>query len=504
LEINPVSNAGSAYIYYRSGTTWSLQQKIIANDREVDDYFGSSVSISGDYVIAGAWYEDHDASGLNTLAGAGSAYIFKRNGTRWTQQQKIVASDRGSGDYFGFTVSITENYAIVGAYNEDENVSGGSTLTDAGSAYIFKLNGSTWSQLQKIVASDRYIGDFFGYSVSISGSYAIIGAIGEDEDISGGNTIDQAGSAYIFNRIDTTWIQHQKIVSSDRGADEYYGMSVSIDSAYAIIGSYMDSEDAIGLNTKTNAGSAFILHLSGTNWSQISKIVAGDRAASDYFGISVSLSGDKSIVGAYFEDEDPDGNNTISSAGSAYIFKNKLTEQLSINDTTIENGNFECFNAYDTIKIAEDGNPVIIENNATGIFIAGKSVRFFPGFTALSGSTVDAHITTDSTFCDQVGKSLVINPDFDEKFKEKKQPVPANEKSILIYPNPNNGRFYTLFSNLEGNSEICVYNITGELIHRQLTNLTNTEINLPFLKRGIYFVRVINGKDHFTNKIIIN
>ena len=175
-----------------------VPQTITNSDRAAGDEFGRSVAISGDYAIIGAYLEDEDASGDNTRADAGSAYIFKRNAGTWSLQQKIVASDRTAGDYFGWSVAISGDYAIVGAYDEDEDDAGANTLSDAGSAYIFNRNGTTWSQQQKIVASDRAAGDQFGWSVAISGDYAILGAFSEDHDAAGANTLSGAGSAYIF------------------------------------------------------------------------------------------------------------------------------------------------------------------------------------------------------------------------------------------------------------------------------------------------------------------
>ena len=118
--------AGAAYIFKRSGTTWSQQVKIIATDKAANDRFGYSVALSGDYAIVGAYYEDE--GGSNAVA----AYIFKRSGTTWSEQAKIQASDKQAGDHFGYSVSIAGDYAIVGAHQEDE---GGSY---AGAAYIFR------------------------------------------------------------------------------------------------------------------------------------------------------------------------------------------------------------------------------------------------------------------------------------------------------------------------------------------------------------------------------
>ena len=145
--------------------------------------------------------EDEDASGANTQYWAGSAYIFERDGSgNWTQAQKLTASDRAASDWFGWSVSISGDYAIVGANAEDEDASGANTQNNAGSAYIFERDGlGNWTQAQKLVASDRAAFDYFGISVSISGDYAIVGAYAEDEDASGANFQFDAGSAYIFS-----------------------------------------------------------------------------------------------------------------------------------------------------------------------------------------------------------------------------------------------------------------------------------------------------------------
>jgi hypothetical protein len=123
--------------------------------------------------------------------GAGSAYIFERSGSTWTQQQKIVASDRAAGDRFGSSVAMNGDHAIVGAHLQDGDAANGDLASNAGAAYTFARDGATWTQQQKIVASDRAADDQFGTSVAISGDHAIVGALGEDEDALGGNTADR-------------------------------------------------------------------------------------------------------------------------------------------------------------------------------------------------------------------------------------------------------------------------------------------------------------------------
>ena len=212
------ASGGAAYIFTRSGTTWTEQQKIEAPDKQEYDQFGYSVSISsaGNTAIVGAPYEDSGGFEI------GSAYIFTRSGTTWTRQQKIQASDKQAADYFGWSVSISSdgNTAIVGAVDEDPD-----GVNDAGSAYIFTRSGITWTEQQKIKALDKEASDFFGESVAISGdgNTALVGAI---YDGTIGN--ERVGAAYIFTRSGTTWTEQQKIQASDKQAQDNFGYSVSI------------------------------------------------------------------------------------------------------------------------------------------------------------------------------------------------------------------------------------------------------------------------------------
>ena len=269
------SQAGSAYIFVRSGTTWTQQQKLTASDAASGDIFGWSVSISGDYAVVGARHDNSQA---------GSAYIFVRSGTAWTQQQKLTASDAASNDLFGNSVSISGDYAVVGARGDN---------SFAGSAYVFVRSGTTWTEQEKLTASDAASSDEFGKSVSISGDYAVVGADGDNSD---------AGSAYVFVRSGTTWTQQQKLTASDAASSDWFGVSVSVSGDYAVVGARGDNSDA---------GSAYIFVRSGTTWMQQQKLTASDVATNDWFGVSVSVSGDYAVVGAR-------GDN--SDAGSAYIF----------------------------------------------------------------------------------------------------------------------------------------------------------------------------------------
>ncbi|MCD4825171.1 MAG: FG-GAP repeat protein, partial [Phycisphaerae bacterium] len=172
------SNSGSAYIFYRDegGTNnWGQQVKLTASDAVANDYFGRSVAISGSYAIAGAYANDDNG----TMSG--SAYVFYKDqggANNWGQQVKLTASDAAASDYFGRSVAVSGSYAIAGAYGDDD---GGSF---SGSAYVFYKDqggANTWGQQMKLTASDAAESDNFGQAVAIAGDYAVAGAYGNDD-----------------------------------------------------------------------------------------------------------------------------------------------------------------------------------------------------------------------------------------------------------------------------------------------------------------------------------
>lgn len=278
------TSSGSAYVFVRSGTVWTQQAKLVPGDGAAYDYFGNCVSISGDYAIVGSHYDDDNG------AYTGSAYVFARSDTTWTEQDKLLPSDSAAYDYFGDSVSISGDYAIVGSGNKDGN---------KGAAYVFMRSDTDWTQQEKLTASDGVGGDYFGYSVSIKGASVILGARGV-----GGTT----GAAYVFVRSGTDWAQQDKLVASDGAGIDWFGCFVSIDGDHAIVGAYQDDDDG------NNSGSAYLFVRSGTDWTQQEKYTADDGAADDYFGYSVAISGDYAIVGSHRDDDNG------SDSGSAYIF----------------------------------------------------------------------------------------------------------------------------------------------------------------------------------------
>ncbi len=292
---------GAAYIFVRDGESgWTEQTKLLASDGEAGDFFGSSVSINGDYAIVGAW-GDRD-NGWES----GSAYIFKRDAEGgWLQQAKLTADDGSVDDRFGISVSISGDYAIVGAWGDNSY---------AGSAYIFKRDAEGgWLQQAKLTADYGEAGDYFGYSVSISGDYAVVGAYGDGYFMLGPSGEDEyawmAGSVYIFKRQGSSWVQKVSLRSSDVESSDYFGEAVAINGDYLIVGAYGDDDEG------ENTGAAYVFTRSGSNWTEQGKITADDAEAGGFFGYSVSISGDHAIVGAYGCGEWEDG------LGAAYLFK---------------------------------------------------------------------------------------------------------------------------------------------------------------------------------------
>jgi len=291
-----VSDTGAAYIFTYSGGSWDAGTKIVAPDKAQDDRFGSSVGMSGNgtKVIVGAYIEDHNVAGGAELASAGSAYIYTYDGSNWDTGTKIVASDRAASDLFGRSVAMNSDgtKAIVGASGND-GVGGEA-------AYIFTYNGSSWVQQQILVASDGAEDDKFGFDVAMnsSGTKVIVGA-----HLNHAGSLSDAGAAYIYTYNGSSWDTGTKIVAPDKEAADRFGFSVgmSSDGTRVIVGAYLEHAGVL-----IDTGSAYIYTYDGSNWDTGTKISApvGDRTANDQFGTSVAMNSDgkKVIVGGQLAD----------------------------------------------------------------------------------------------------------------------------------------------------------------------------------------------------------
>lgn len=254
--------SGAAYVFVRTGTAWSLQQRLTASDVRASDQFGSSVAISGETIVVGA---------------LGAAYVFVRNASRWSEQQKLLPGD-GKGGSFGSSVALDGETAVVG-----------DPALAAGSAYVFARSGTSWSQVQKLTASDAAAAANFGYSVAIRGEKAIIGAPYSD------SAGFDSGSAYVFIKDGASWSQQQKLIPADAVPPgdvfgKHFGESVAISDETILVGARHDN---------SGKGAAYVFGRSGTSWSQAQKLTMAHPAAKA-FGLSVALSSEVAAVGLDF------------------------------------------------------------------------------------------------------------------------------------------------------------------------------------------------------------
>ena len=284
------------------------------------DFFGQSIALDGDTCVIGA---------PNANSFVGSAYVFTNTNGTWSQVQELTATGGAEYDQFGFSVALDGDTCVIGAWGTNSNT---------GSAYVFTNTNGTWSQIQKLTASDgasgdnfgskiaidvasadrgqwnqhRYrqlrihqhhylgqtvthapdgaSGDFFGTSVALDGDTCVIGAMG---------TNSETGSAYVFEYVDTLdeWIQWGPALTANGGETSgHFGFSVALDGDTCVIGANL---------TNTNAGSAYVFTNTGETWTQAVELTATDGADNDYFGFSVALDGNTCVIGANGTDSIP-------------------------------------------------------------------------------------------------------------------------------------------------------------------------------------------------------
>lgn len=383
-DFGPVDpNMGSAYVYEKTGGEWIQIQKLTNSDQQDYDRFGWSVAIDGDFIVVGAYGEDEDENGENTLSKAGSAYIFQRNEDGiYEEIQKIVAADRAADDEFGWAVEIHGNTIVVGAHIDDKDENGENPLYHAGSVYVFDRDiDGIWNQSQKLVAHDRSEGtvyedghedwnDRFGYALGIWNDYLVVGApfatkayvferaddtwshvedltfpginfidragssvaidsvtivIGaqtEDLNADGEDPVTNSGAAIIYKRIAPEfWFLHQKITPSVRDAGDHFGYSVSIFEDYIVIGTHSDDHDEFDADEIPNTGSVYVFQVQeDDSYLEVKKLDASDRAEDDELGVCVAIFGNTIVAGAFQHSEIPGGGEYLEDAGAAYFY----------------------------------------------------------------------------------------------------------------------------------------------------------------------------------------
>jgi hypothetical protein len=280
---------GSAYVFVFDGRNWTLEAELKASDGVANDSFGNSVSLSGNRALVGADFHGN----------AGAAYVFVLNGTTWTQEAKLTPSDGQTEEDFGSSVSLAGGRALIGAFNDAEGT---------GSAYVFTLRNGIWSQTAKLTPPTGDTGGLFGNSVSLSGKRALIGAFAIN---------DQTGAGYVFALSGSTWTLESELQASDAMQFSSFAYSVSRSGDRALIGAPVDDNGAFG------NGAAYTFAFDGTTWIQEAKLT-GSIVNNDDFGWSVSLFGERALVGAIGVTRDTGMAYLFSFDGSAWNLQDNL------------------------------------------------------------------------------------------------------------------------------------------------------------------------------------
>lgn len=303
-SVNGHSAQGTAYVFERTGGTWTQIQKLVATDGAAFDRFGASVALEGDTALIGGW---------GAVGQRGAAWVFTRSGGTWSQQARLKADDGATNDFLGQSVALSGDTAIAGAWGADIGVN-----AEQGAAYIFTRSGTTWSQQAKLTAPDGMPNDSFAQTVSLDGDTALAGAPFAKV---GDNFLQGAG--YVFTRSGTAWSLQTKLTADDGQPLDRLGFAVGLDGNTALC-----SALGASFNGETNRGAAYVFTFTGGNWTQQAKVGASDGVPFDDFGQSVALAGDTAVVGADFATV---GTNTFQ--GAAYVFARsgeQWTEQVKL------------------------------------------------------------------------------------------------------------------------------------------------------------------------------
>ena len=324
---------GTAYIYFKQNGIWTQQAKLFASDGAIEDRFGSSVAINGDWAVVGA-YSDDVTTGtppfIINYPDRGSIYIFQRNGTNWTQTARLTSTTTNTS-FYGMSIAMDGDRMVVGSTYDN----------GTGAAYVYQRSGNLWVLQQRIVAADGLAGDEFGYSVDIKGNYIIVGATGDDF-----NAIVNAGSAYVFNYNGFFWAQQQKIAGGDDDTD-LVGYSVAINDSLALVGNSTKPINGLAMHGEVKA-----YRRNGIIWNTIATLGVPDGIAEARIGWAIAMHGEVAIVGAIH------GFGNLPGDGTSYLYKfidGQWRFQHKINETQGMSGVFGW-------SVAIDGSHIIVGN----------------------------------------------------------------------------------------------------------------------------------------------
>ncbi|MDX1419634.1 MAG: T9SS type A sorting domain-containing protein [Rubricoccaceae bacterium] len=279
---------GAAYVFRREGGVWRQEAELVGSGVGPGSWFGHGVAVRGDVAVVGA-------PQLNT-DGPGYAYVFRYDGSAWTQEAQLTASDATNLHDFGVAVSTDGGRLLVGAPGAD----------GTGAAYAFRSDGGTWVEEARLVGSGAVAYDVFGQTTVLEGDAALVGAPAVGTG--------RCGSAYVFRRVGAAWTEEAHLVPADCNAgsrDKNFGDALALDGDAVLVGAPAHDH---GSAFETQRGAAYLFRRDAGVWSQTAYLTASDADNYDLFGYAVGLDGDVVLIGAYGDDDA--GNE----AGAAYLF----------------------------------------------------------------------------------------------------------------------------------------------------------------------------------------
>lgn len=324
----PLTNTGSAYVFVRSGDTWSLQEKIVPPGAEENDRWASAIALNGDTLFLGGPLDDYDIDNDSVVEpDAGSVYIFTRSSGVWSEAGILRPSDAAANQQFGVALSVSGDSILVTARNDDD------IATDAGAAYVFTRSGNNWVEEAKLTAAESVADEQVGNRGALSGDTAILGSpkgrLGET-----GNT------AFVFVRNELGWTQQAILTGSEPNDAHFFGV-VDVFGDTAVIGADNDEENGI------SSGAAYVFKRSGEVWTEESKFFADDASSDEWFGAQIAMSGDTVIISAPTNLFRPGGFPLGSGPGSAYVFSLNSGETPAGSDVEVT-----------PVPVDENGDPI--------------------------------------------------------------------------------------------------------------------------------------------------
>lgn len=268
------SSAGSVYLFERTGSNWNEIAKFTASDASSGDRFGTAVAIDGDFFVVGT--PQRNDGGPST----GAAYIFQRTAGVWSEEVRLAPAELEPLDKFGFDVAIDGSRIVAGAPGDDDGDD------DAGAAYVYQRQAGAWIQEAKLSAGDGFVDDQAGWSVDVEGDVVVVGVPNDDD------FVFSSGSVYAYFHNGTTWVEEQKIIPADSHITDMFGFSVSLSGGKLLSGAHLDDDAG------DQSGSAYLFERIGTTWIEGIKVTGPDTTIDDSFGKAVALDGPYALIGS--------------------------------------------------------------------------------------------------------------------------------------------------------------------------------------------------------------